>query len=286
MVLHYSKAPQIQTNRDADTEYHEFSPRADLADTVNCVWTFEGNDAVADQPVVPDGRCELIVHCAEPYGEYFPNSDVAVRQSHVVFAGQVTRPLTLRAQGPVSVVAVRFTPCGAWPFLGESLSDFTDRRIDLSSLLGPSVLALHARIVAAPKTQRAEIAQAFVSSRLDAARDLRDALVERCVSLIYEDRFAAIETERVHAGISARTLQRKFAAVVGVSPRMLAAIVRFRRVFDVLQESNASNWTQAAHAAGYYDLPQLDRDFRRFTGLPPSAFLKSGPGLATSLVKL
>jgi len=67
---------------------------------------------------------------------------------------------------------------------------------------------------------------------------------------------------------------------------MLAAIVRFRRVFDALQQSDASNWTEAAHAAGYYDLPQLDRDFRRFTGLPPSTFAKSGPGLATSLVKL
>lgn len=253
---------------------------------MNCVWTFDGDDAVADQPVVPDGRCELIVHCAEPYSEYLPNSDVPVRQSPIVFAGQVTRPLTLRASGPVSVVAIRFNPCGAWRFLGRSLAGLTDRRVDLSSLLGESAQQLHARMVTASPAQRTALAQEFVLSRVAAARHLRDAVVERCVALIFGDQFAALESERSHAGLSARTLQRRFAAVVGVSPRMLAAIVRFRRVFDALQQSQASNWTEAAHAAGYYDLPQLDRDFRRFTGLPPTAFLKSGPGLATSLVKL
>jgi AraC-like DNA-binding protein len=241
---------------------------------------------VADQPVVPDGRCELIVHCAGPYYEYLPKSGIPVRQSPILFAGQVTRPLTLRAFGPVSVVAVRFNPCGAWPFLDESLAGFTDRRVDLGALFGEPAQALHARIVAAPPTQRTAIAQDFVMSRIAAARHRRDSVVERCVSLIYADQFAALEAERLRADLSARTLQRRFAAVVGVSPRMLMAIVRFRRVFDALQQSDASNWTEAAHAAGYYDLPQLDRDFRRFTGLPPSAFLQSGPGLATSLVKL
>jgi AraC-like DNA-binding protein len=267
-------------------EYNEFPPRADLAEVVECVWTFEGDDAIADQPVVPDGRCELIVHCAQPYHEYLPNSDVTVDQSALLFAGQVTRPLTLRAFGPVSVVAVRFKPCGAWPFLGTSLAATTDRRIDLGTLLGQSTANLHSRIMSASGSERIAIAQEFVATRIAAVAGRRDPLVEQCVSLIFADRFVCIEAARRAAGLSARTLQRRFATVVGVSARMLAAIVRLRRVFDALQRSDASNWTEAAHAAGYYDLPQLDRDFRRFTGLPPSAFLASGPGLATSLVSL
>lgn len=267
-------------------EYKEFPPRADLAHAVNCVWTFEGEDALADQPVVPDGRCELILHCADPYHEYLPGSATPVRQSPLLFAGQVTRPLTLRAFGPVSVVAVRFNPCGARAFLNSSLAPFTDRRVALASLFGESASALQARILAAPTAERTAIAQDFVASRITASRRPFDAFIEQCVALIYADRFSDLEAERIRAGISARTMQRRFSEIVGVSPRMLAAIVRFRRVFDALQSSDAANWTEAAHAAGYYDLPQLGRDFRRFTGLPPSAFLSSGPGLATSLVKL
>ena len=266
--------------------YREHQPRADLARIVNCLWTFDGDDALEDQPVVPDGRCELIVHCAEPYHEYLPNSAVTVRQSQVLFAGQVTRPLTLRAFGPISVVAVRFNTCGAWPFLGTSLLALTNQRVDLTKLFGEEALDLQSQTRAAARERRLTIVQQFVADRVAASTRTHDPVVEQCVSLIYQNKFVCIESVRQKAGLSARTLQRKFSTVVGVAPRTLAAIVRFRRVFEALQQSNGANWTEAAHASGYYDLPQLDRDFRRFTGLPPSAFLDAGPGLAKSLVNL
>lgn len=151
---------------------------------------------------------------------------------------------------------------------------------------GEAALDLQTRLKNAAREHRLDIAQQFVAHRVAVASAMRDPVVERCVSLIYENKFASIESVRQKAGLSARTLQRKFSTVVGVPPRTLAAIVRFRRVFEALQQSDAVNWTEAAHAAGYYDLPQLDRDFRRFTGLPPSAFLAAGPGLARSLVNL
>jgi methylphosphotriester-DNA--protein-cysteine methyltransferase len=270
----------------SSAEYHEYKPRTDLAGIINCLWTFDGDDAMADQAVVPDGRCELVVHCAEPYSECLRGSAVAVRQSSILFAGQVTQPLTLRATGPVSVVAVRFNTCGAWAFLGTSLLAYTDQRVELAKLFGEAALDLQSRIKTAAREHRVDIAQQFVAHRIGVASAMHEPVVERCVSLIYENKFAAIEYVRQKAGLSARTLQRKFSTVVGVPPRTLAAIVRFRRVFEALQQSSAVNWTEAAHAAGYYDLPQLDRDFRRFAGLPPSAFLAAGPGLARSLVNL
>jgi AraC-like DNA-binding protein len=267
-------------------EYAEFPPRSDLAEVANCVWTFDGNDVISDQPIVPDGRCELIVHCGEPYLECLPDSTEAVRQVPILFAGQVTRPLTLRATGPVSVVAVRFEPAGAWPFLGRSLSFFTDRRVDLRTIFGSAAEHLLTRIRSAPAARRLDIAQTFVADRIAAAPDMRDALIERCVSAIYKSTSGSVEDIRREVDLSVRTLQRRFATVIGVSSRTLIAIVRFRRVFEALQDSEAANWTEAAHVAGYYDLPQLVRDFRRFTGRPPSAFLSAGPGLARSLVSL
>jgi AraC-like DNA-binding protein len=234
-------------------EYRELPPRPDLAEIVNCVWTFDGDDVLADQPVAPDGRCELIVHCAEPYHEYLPNSDVAVRQAPILFAGQVTRPLILRAGGSVSVVAVRFNPAGAWPFIGSSLAAFTNRRVDLTSVFGEEAQKVLMRIRSAPKVQRLHITQEFVAHRVMAARRMRDPLVERCVSLVYENSLESIDSARTEAGLSMRQLQRRFATVVGVPPRTLAAIVRFRRVFEALQRSDARSWTEAAHAAGYYD---------------------------------
>eukprot|EP01030_Chromulinospumella_sphaerica_P019228 gene19228-19112_t len=77
----------------------------------------------------------------------------------------------------------------------------------------------------------------------------------------------------------------RFARIVGVPPRMLAAILRFRGVFEALSESGVTSWTDAAQAAGYFDHPQLARDFRRFVGCTPSQFLAQQAGLAASLVE-
>ena len=90
---------------------------------------------------------------------------------------------------------------------------------------------------------------------------------------------------RALAGLSPRALRRRFLGVVGVSPLMLDSIVRFRSVFEALQEPGVVSWTDAAQAAGYFDHPQMARDFRRFLGCTPSQFLAAERGLATSLVE-
>ena len=84
-------------------------------------------------------------------------------------------------------------------------------------------------------------------------------------------------------GLSPRALQRRFLEATGVPPRMLASIVRFRRVFEALQAPGVTNWTDCAHAAGYFDHPQMAKDFRRFLGCTPSEFLAAQQGLATHL---
>jgi AraC-like DNA-binding protein len=81
-------------------------------------------------------------------------------------------------------------------------------------------------------------------------------------------------------------MQRRFLDRVGVSPRMLRSVMRFRRVFDHALEPTpeAGGWLEAGLGAGYFDQPQMARDFRRFLGCTPSEFLATGRGLARHLV--
>ncbi len=253
--------------------YAEFAPRADLVDHVACVWVFEGEDADDDQRIAPDGRCELIVHHGEPYLER-DAAGALVRQPPVLFAGQLTRPLHIRAQGQVGVTGVRFTEGGAYAYLGRSLDGFTDRRsaLDAFGLRGADEADRLARI------------QDYVAGEIARFAIPPDPVVDRCVARLKAG--ATVEALCRETGLTPRTLQRRFATRVGVSPRMLAAILRFRRVFEALREADAETWTDAAQAAGYFDHPQMARDFRRFVGCSPSQFIAAERGLAASLVDL
>lgn len=255
-------------------DYREHKPRPALAEYVRCVWTFVAPADDAAQPIAPDGCCELIVHLRAPYLERCESGDVV--QPRVLFAGQVTEPLTLVAQGETAVVGVRFQPWAARAFLGVVASAATDKRIDLASRHGEAAALADALRDAAP-SDWIELAQDYVAARVWNASI--DPHVRAAVEALEAQRDAPAPAE-----LSERQWQRRFKAEVGVSPRQLQSVFRFRRVFDAIEQPGPPGWVEAALAAGYFDQPQMARDFRRYLGLSSRQWAAQRVGLAKALM--
>ncbi len=248
--------------------YRELQPRACLRDFVHCIWTFEAPADDAPQPIAPDGCCELIVQCGALYRE----SDGA-EQPRVLFAGQITQPLTLCASGPVAVVGVRFRPEAARAFVGHSAERTTDKRVALRDLHGDAARRLE------PGDNLdviAERTQDYVDARMRGA--VLDADVCAAVAAMFDGR-----PVDAPAALSERQWQRRFKAEVGVSPRQLQSVLRFRRVFDAIDAPGPTGWVEAALAAGYFDQPQMARDFRRFLGVSARQWAAQRVGLSRAL---
>lgn len=246
----------------ADDVYEEMAPPPRLADFVLKLWTYSAAaPSGVVQRIVPDGCCELIVHLGAPYEEL--GRDGAWRlQPEVLFAGQLTRPLVLRPTGPVHVIAARFHPDGARPFLDRSLRQATDRRIDLMGEM------------AVPPRTLAQLADWLDRRREDDRWSLdpavRAALAERPADLDPAAR---------------RALQRAFLDRVGVSAQTLRSIRRFRQVFERAEhlDGAAGLWLKAGLEAGYFDQPQIARDFRRFLGCTATDWARQQSELARAL---
>jgi hypothetical protein len=255
--------------------YREHPPRRAIAPFVRCVWTFAPEPDEAPQRIAPDGYPELIVHAGVPYMER-QGADY-VEQPLVLFAGQLTRPLTLLARDGAAVIGVRFQPYAARAFLGVSAETAVDRRLDLQDVHGAAASALAACVRRGPDAP-AQIAtvEEYVEARFDGAA--LDAEVRACVEALI-----ARGEGRRPAAAPERQWQRRFKAEVGVSQRMLQAVLRFRRVFDAIGDPETSGWVGAAIAAGYFDQPQMARDFRRFVGCTAREWVAQRAGLAKSL---
>jgi AraC-like DNA-binding protein len=263
-------------------DYREHAPPPALARALACIWTFEDAAASAEaQRVVPDGRCELVVHFGAPYRE----ANEAAPQARVVFAGQLTRPLWLHATGPCGVVAARFDPAAARAFLGMPMDRATDKRLALADHWPAEIAALEGEVLTAGSIEaRVEAIARFVERRIEGASP--DAAIERSVAAM-QLVAAEISVDEIAAAaaMSRRQLERRFRDAVGIPPGTLADILRFRRVFDAMERDSSRPWTDAAAAAGYFDQSHLIRDFRRFVGCTPGEFLAARPGLATALVE-
>jgi len=261
--------------------YAEYEPPDSLAHVVHCTWTFEDDASQAEpQRIVPDGRCELVVHFGAPYRE----AGARQPQPRVVFAGQLTRPLWIEATGPSGVVGARFHADTARAFLGLPMGVATDRRLDGSELWPEAAQLAHAVRAGVTSEARRDAVLTFVARHC--AKDEPDPVIAAAVSEMQEVGGAiTVDEVAVGTGLGRRQLERRFLDAVGVSPALFANILRFRRVFDAIERDSARPWTDAAAAAGYFDQSHLIRDFRRFVGCTPTEFAASQPGLARALVE-
>ncbi len=252
--------------------YQEFAPPASLAPWVKVVWTYAcpaPSDTV--QRIAPDGCPELILDIGAPYEEL--GSDGVFRlQPPALFAGQMTRPIAIRPVGPVELVAVRFHPDGARDWLGGPLSVATDQRLDMVERL---------KDVHAPAGDPDAQVRA-ITDQLEKARAAQgwtvDDRVRAEVAAMMDD---APAPDRSPA--DQRALQRRFLDRVGVSPRMLRSVMRFRRVFDHALEPEDGGWLEAGLDAGYFDQPQMARDFRRFLGCTATEWAREQVELARAI---
>ena len=254
--------------------YEEFAPPPGLRPFIRTLWTYAAPEpSGAVQRIAPDGCPELVIDLAAPYEE--EGDDGVFRpQPSVIFAGQMTRPMAIRPVGPVEIVAARFEPDGARDFLGQPLVEATDRRLDLVARL---------RGFSAPSGDPAGQAAAL-SDWLEGQRRAGDWRLDAAVRA----EVAAAESEDDGPSLTSadrRALQRRFRDRVGVAPRTLRSVFRFRRVFDHAtgQDADAASWLEAGLAAGYFDQPQMARDFRRFLGCTATEWAREQMELARQL---
>ena len=254
--------------------YEEFAPPEALRPFVRLLWTYAAPAPTGGvQRIAPDGCPELVIDLAAPYEE--EGEDGVFRpQPSVIFAGQLTRPMAIRPVGAVEIVAAKFEPDGARAFLGRPLIEATDLRLDLTARL---------RGFTAPSGDPAGQAAAL-ADWLEGQRRAGDWRIDAGVRA----EVAAVEREAQGVSLSSadrRALQRRFRDQVGVAPRTLRSVLRFRRIFDhaLGRDADAASWLEAGLAAGSFDQPQMARDFRRFLGCTATEWAREQMELARQL---
>lgn len=256
-----------------EERYQEFAPPPALRPFVRVIWTYAAPEPTpVVQRIAPDGCPELILDIGAPYEEQ--GADGAWRrQPPALFAGQMTRPLALRPTGPTELVAVRFEPDGARDWLGLPLERATDRRLEMTARLADLKPP-----AGDPAGQAHQIGR-WLDVRRQAVGWRLDPQVRAEVEAAMDDRPAPARTPAEQ-----RALQRRFADRVGVPPRLLRSIFRFRRVFDhAADPEGAEGWLGAGLEAGYFDQPQMARDFRRFLGCTATEWAREQHALARAI---
>lgn len=262
--------------RTASVKYRELQPPRDLRPYVRCFWTLSTGPS-GIEPVFPDGRLEIVIHRGEPFRQL--DVDGVLRgQAPVVVAGQLTRPAWL---GPVEdgeVFGIRFRTVGARAILRVPLHELGDLLLPLGSLDPVLADRLRESVNVGPAPERVS---RVLLERLQSRRAPHPRAIAMKAVMLLGSGHQVGEVAR-HLGCSERTLERYLLADVGLSPKVLQRVVRFRSYFA--QRAAGVPGSAAALTAGYYDQSHANRDFRCFTGTSARAHFGLDPVLGRTFL--
>ena len=271
----------------AAPEYVELAPPPPLDGLVQCVWFLRGEMAGAPpQPVVPDGRMEIVLHRAEPFAQV-DAAGVARRQAAVLLAGQLTAPVHLVPQGSADVIGIRFHPAGAGTLLRIPSGAVAGQVVPLVDVEGRLEAALRCltdgRTVGRADRSDQEIVEVIARILSRFVQREPQAMVTEAVRALGQPRAPRIGELAARFGVTPRTLERRLVDAVGLAPKPLHRVLRFRRALRALERTPRGKWSEAAVRSGYFDQAHLIRDFRRFAGMPPSEFIAADAPLSRAI---
>jgi AraC-like DNA-binding protein len=257
-------------------KFSAVAPIPRLASIVRCVWTLEADAAEMAgslEPVLPDGCPELVMHFGDAFERIHPDAP-SERQSSLLFAGQLTGQIELRATGAVAVLGIRFHPAGAASILRmpqRQLLGATANLADIDQGLFRSLREISESCRSL--TEAAARVQRYLATRIDGR--WFDARVQSAVAHIQRSRGQVnIDALARHVNLTRRHLEREFDVHVGVSPKRLARIVRFQRALRlVLDPTAAGHGADTAMECGYADQSHFIREFAELAGCSPTAHL-------------
>lgn len=186
----------------------------------------------------------------------------------------MTRPILVTPDDAAGLLGVRFRPGMATAFLRIPAAALTDDNVPLEALwadgndVADYVGSALGTDQAVPRL--AETLTSRLSRLASVPRDLL-AAVERIMA-----RGGRIDVSRLSAslGVTRQHLARRFAAHVGVTPKMFCRVVRLWKVIRST-DGGRVNWASLAADLGYSDQSHLVTEFRTLTGLTPSHWAAS-----------
>ena len=247
-------------------EYQEWAPPAALTGQVEAIWSLTGHAGDESQRVLPDGCAELILNFADPVVQ---ETRGPLRQPALMFVGQITGPFDIRPTGRVELIGVRFRPSGAAALTPIPQHELVDRSVPLEDVAKTASRRFAQVFDAADPATRA---RRVTDALLDSIEPEHTTVGESADAIVRAWGMIPVGMLAAGAGIGMRQLERRFLDEVGMSPKRLARISRFQRVFHAM-ERQPVGWTQVAMDCGYYDSSHLVRDFHEFAGDAPSRAL-------------
>lgn len=244
-----------------------FHPCPLLAAYVDAYWDYENltGEAGAYLSILPDTATYLCFLYQDPLLTAHRTRTYRTRSG---LAGFQSFRSDLGGTGTISGVSARLTPWGLNVFRRGIVKECADKRVDCRDVFPKySIERIEddlARILTAE--DRVAYVEHYLLSIFNPHNE--DPTVRRaCEQLVASGGNYRVADLASSLGLSKRTLERRFVAHIGATPKKVSRVIRLRSA--ILGKARLPSWAEVAHAVGYYDQSHMIHDFLELYGMTP-----------------
>ncbi|MGW6377183.1 helix-turn-helix transcriptional regulator [Rhodococcus sp. NPDC055112] len=207
---------------------------------------------------------------------------ISVAREHATPTGTTTAGLLVGVGGQALVAAhdgaqdvleVRLSPLAALRIFGVTGAELAGDVVDLVDVWGVHGTELIDRAAAADSWQeRFDVLDTALVRGAERGRNLDAMLVGAWQQILGCGGTLTMGELQRQTGWSRGRLATRFREQVGLTPKLMARLVRCERAATLLRRPGHRSIASIALTCGYFDQAHLNRDFRELTGCTPSSF--------------
>jgi AraC-like DNA-binding protein len=248
---------------EVDAPYVERPVPAELSPAVSRMWWLRMPSPERFERIVPIPAVHLIVNLGEPYRVVARGRAPVDTVITGAFVSGVQLDYLLNENPPmIHHVGAELAPW-ALPAFGIDPAAVAERVVDAEQVLP-----------GAGEVTSLDALEGFLISRL-APRWRGDPRILNAVESIRDRPERPMSFLAAEAGLTPKGFIALFRRHCGVTPKRFAEVCRHHAFLQRLPvDGPLPSWTELLAHASYYDQPAFIREFRRFTGMTPTAFLE------------
>lgn len=211
--------------------------------------------------------------------DYLPNS---------FLYGQLKGFKDIYSNDAITLIIVVFQPNGIHQLLGIPANEFLDAIIAIDTVFGKNGLILEEQLAEqGNNNSRVELLNDFFSNLISKKSASNQLIINNSLDFIISNKgYFAVADLVKYTGYSERHLERKFQESIGLNPKKFGNVVRLHHFLKLLKnKTDDTNLTAICYEAGFSDQSHLIKEFKKHTGISPTAYLYSNGKLANNLIK-
>lgn len=252
---------ELQRWREGKVTVKAFPVHSPLTDFIESIIYYESQyQPYKSVKILPDGMPQLVINLDSP---------------SAYLIGQRDRAICLSLDNNIRQIIVRFRPYGLYPLTGIPQNHLLNTILDAAYIFGKPIRLLCQKLANCTAMDSAAHAVPQFLTGLLPLDDVQ--VVERqVIRFVAQHIDEPVATLTRKAGYSAKHLAQLFRLHAGLSPKLLQQIKWFTEsihAISLLPTPHLSGYNWSDH---YFDQAHFTRQFIRFSGFKPTAYLQTG----------